>query len=129
MRSLATVTMLAGFVLVSLGCGKPNRPVEGPFVEAFVGKVVRDGKPVTFPENEDVQLEVVHRKSAYHFGIPLKPDGTWTIGWMPIGDYSVTLERTPKGSHQPRKQGVPGGLKIEEGKTEYTIELGKARQS
>src|SRR5262249_42204039 len=97
MRSFMMVTTLAGLVLANLGCGGPKRPVEGPYVEAFVGRVTQDGKPVSFPEAEDVSLEVVHRKSAYHFGIPLKPDGTFTIGWMPIGDYSVSLERTPKG--------------------------------
>lgn len=128
MRVFFSIVLLAGFGLVILGCG-PKITFDGPTVKAFNGKVVQDGKPVSFPEAEDVSLEMIHHQSTQHFGIPLKPDGSFQIGWMPIGKYSVTLERFPKGSYdRPRKQGVPGGLTIAEGQTEYTIDLGKGRK-
>jgi hypothetical protein len=47
---------------------------------------------------------------------------------MPIGKYSMMLERTPKTAGKgPTKSrySVPGGLTIEEGKKDYVIELGK----
>lgn len=126
MRLFSRVVLLAAFGLANLGCG-PKKPFDGPTVDAFEGKVTSEGQSVSFPEGEEVSLELVHHQSTQHFGIPLKPDGTFKIGWMPIGKYSVSLERTPKGSGgPPRKQSVPGGLTIEDGKTEYTIELGKA---
>ena len=84
-------------------------------------------EPVQFAENE-AKLAVFH-ESGRQFGIPLKPDGTFQIGWMPIGKYSMMLERT---SQNPAKKGpqktmhnVPDGLTIEEGKKDYVIELGK----
>jgi hypothetical protein len=119
--------LLAGFGLASTGCG-PSKPFDGPTVDAFVGRVTQDGKPVSFPESEQVILTVYHEKGQ-SFGIPLKPDGTFKIGWMPIGKYAVTLERESKGPRgAPSKQNVPGGLTIVEGQTEYTIDLGKARK-
>jgi hypothetical protein len=48
---------------------------------------------------------------------------------MPIGKYAIMLERTPttavKKGPQKTMYHVPDGLTIEEGKTEYVIELGK----
>ena len=56
-------------------------------------------------------------------------DGTFKIGWMPIGKYAVMLERTGqsavKKGPQKTMYNVPDGLTIEEGKKEYVIELGK----
>lgn len=128
MRSFLMVVVLAGFGLASMGCG-PKKPFDGPTVDAFNGKVTQDGKPVSFPENEEVSLELVHHQSTQSFGIPLKTDGSFKIGWMPIGKYSATLERVAKGSPGPaKKQNVPGGLTIADGQTEYTIDLGKGRK-
>jgi hypothetical protein len=124
MRVFLGIVLLVVLGLANLGCG-PKKPFDGPTVDAFVGRVTQDGKPVSFPEGEEVTLRVWHEKGQ-SFGIPLKSDGSFKIGWMPIGKYSATLEREPKGPKgAPSKQNVPGGLTIEDGKTEYTIELGK----
>jgi hypothetical protein len=128
MRWFWSVVLLTGFGLANLG-GCSKKPFDGPTVDAFNGKVTQDGKPVSFPEDQEVSLELVHHQSTQTFGIPLKPDGSFKIGWMPIGKYSVTLERVAKGSPGPaRKQSVPGGLTIVDGQTEYTIDLGKSRK-
>ena len=123
MRLLWTLLLAGGGAGVALtGCG-PSKPFDGPTVDAFNGQVVHDGKPVAFPAEEKVQLKMFHEK-AESFGIPIKPDGTFNIGWMPIGKYSVTLIRAKanvKGG--PSMYNVPGGLTIQEGQTEYKVEL------
>ena len=110
-----------------IGCTDRRGGYEGPTVDAFHGKVTHNGNPVKFAENE-AQLTLYHEKGQ-QFGIPLKADGTFEIGWMPIGKYAVMLERIPQ---TPTKKGppktmynVPDGLTIEEGKKVYVIELGK----
>jgi hypothetical protein len=62
--------------------------------------------------------------------IPIQRDGSFKIGWMPIGKYSATLLRSNKEGRGPpeKRHNIPGGLMIEDGKTEYTIELGKGFQ-
>jgi hypothetical protein len=123
MRVVWGVVLAAGLGLVVVGC--KSRHFDGPTVDAFTGKVTHNGKPVSFPEGEEVSLKVFHEKGQ-SFGIPLKSDGSFQIGWMPIGKYSVMLNRAPKGGKgPPGRYNVPGGLTIEQGKTEYTIELGK----
>ena len=62
-------------------------------MDAFNGKLTHDGKPVSFPAGEDVSLKVFHEKGT-SFGIPIKEDGTFKIGWMPIGKYSGMLNRS-----------------------------------
>jgi hypothetical protein len=62
--------------------------------------------------------------------VPIKPDGTFSIGWMPLGKMALRLERSPKDPAKrtgvAQRYDVPGGLTIEEGKTTgYTIEVGK----
>jgi hypothetical protein len=109
------------------GCG-PKKHYEGPTVDAFVGRLTHDGKAVTFPENEEVILELGFHGTGRRYGIPIAADGSFKIGWMPIGKYSPTLLRTDKeGKKMPRttQYRLPGEFTIEEGKTEYTIELGK----
>jgi hypothetical protein len=127
MRTINRLVLTICLGLAVFGCANKKGGYEGPTVDAFHGKVTHNGKPVTFPENE-AQLNLYHEKGQ-QFGIPLKPDGTFEIGWMPIGKYSVMLERK---TQDPAKKGpqksmynVPDGLTIEEGKTEYVIELGK----
>jgi len=121
---LATGVVLAAAVGLTAG-GAEKKSFDGPTVEAFVGRVVHDGKPVHFPPDEKVQVKLVH-ESAQSFGIPLSPEGTFQIGWMPIGKYSAVLTRQKEGAKGGAKTyNVPGGLTIEDGKTEYQIELGK----
>jgi hypothetical protein len=125
MRQLVWAVLLVTVGLAAVGCGK-RKEFEGPTVEAFVGRLVQDGKPVSFAAGGDVELSLFH-ETGQSFGIPIQPDGTFTIGWMPIGKYAATLIRSSKsGKAGPQRHGVPGGLTIEDGKTEYTIELGKA---
>jgi hypothetical protein len=123
MRTLRGVALILGMVVA--GCG-PKKPFDGPTVDAFTGRLTRDGKAVTFLETEKVSLEVIHQ-TGERYGIPIKPDGSFQITWMPIGAYSATLLRSNKEARGPatNRYNVPGGLTIEAGKTEYTIELGK----
>jgi hypothetical protein len=123
LRASAVVCALS---LVAVGCGS-KKEFDGPTVDAFVGRVVQDGKPVTLPPDSGTQLNLIFEAKAESFLIPLQTDGTFKIGWMPIGKYTALVEKPGKGGRAgpPIKYRVPGGLTIEEGKTEYTIELGK----
>jgi hypothetical protein len=127
MRTINRLVLTFCLGLAVFGCTNKRGGYEGPTVDAFHGKVTHNGNPVKFAENE-AQLTLYHEKGQ-QFGIPLKADGTFEIGWMPIGKYAVMLERiaqTPvnKGSQKTRYN-VPDGLTIEEGKRDYVIELGK----
>ena len=114
-------TACVGLALV--GCSA-KKSFDGPTVDAFNGRLTHDGKPVHFSD-ERVILQVFHQTGT-SFGIPIQEDGSFQIGWMPIGKYSAVLMRDPKGAKgAPGRYNVPGGLTIEDGKTEYTIELGK----
>jgi len=126
MRTINRVVLTFCLGLSVFGCGKPSGEFEGPKVDAFHGKVTHDGKPVKFGEGDEAQLSVFH-ETGRQFGIPLTADGTFEIGWMPIGKYSMMLERTSqnkKGASKTRYS-VPGNLVIENGKKDYVIELGK----
>ena len=127
MRTINRLVLTFCLGLAVFGCSNRRGGYVGPTVDAFHGKVTRNGNPVKFAENE-AQLTLYHEKGQ-QFGIPLKADGTFEIGWMPIGKYAIMLERTPQ---NPVKKGptktrynVPDGLTIEEGKKDYVIELGK----
>jgi hypothetical protein len=127
MRTINWLVLTLCLGLAVFGCTKRRGGYEGPTVDAFHGKVTHDGNPVKFAENE-AQLTVFH-ESGQQFGIPLKADGTFEIGWMPTGKYAIMLERMPqtpakKGARRTRYS-VPDGLTIEEGKKDYVIELGK----
>jgi len=127
-RGLALVLVVG---LLAAGCSKPRYEYKGPKVDAFTGQLVQNGKPVQFPAGSEPQLQLIFEEEARRFGIPIQPDGTFKIGWMPIGKYSAEMKwRKPgqsgKGATGPDLYTVPGGLTIEKGKTEYTIELGKA---
>jgi hypothetical protein len=124
MRVSLSAALVAVLGLADAGCNR--KPFDGPTVDAFTGKLVQDGKPVSLPEGEQVLLQVFHEKGQ-SFGIPVQPDGSFKVGWMPIGKYSAILTRqskAQKGSPLNRYT-VPGGLTIQEGKTDYTIDLGK----
>src|SRR5262245_45644927 len=121
MRVWFPLLLLAGLAFAPAGCR--SKPFDGPTVDAFTGRVTREGKPVKI--GEGVSLKLFH-ETGQSFGIPLGPDGSFKIGWMPIGKYSVMMKREPQmGKGAPMVYNVPGGLAIEEAKTEYTIELGK----
>jgi hypothetical protein len=124
MRGWFRLALILGLGGLTAGCG-PRKSFDGPTVDAFTGRLAHDGKPVSFPEGEQVEVRVHHEKGE-SFDIPIRPDGSFQIGWMPIGKYSATLLRENKQERGPAKRyTIPGGLTIEAGKTEYTIELGK----
>jgi hypothetical protein len=124
MRVLTKLILVGALAWAAAGCG-PRKSYDGPTVDAFTGRLTQDGKPVAFPEDEKVKVMLFHEKGQ-SFGIPIRPDGSFKIGWMPIGKYSAMLVRDKKkGKGQPTQYRIPGGLTIAEGKTEYTIELGK----
>jgi hypothetical protein len=127
MRTINRLVLTFCLGLVVCGCTNNRGGYEGPTVDAFHGKVTHNGNPVKFAENE-AQLNLYHEKGQ-QFGIPLKADGTFEIGWMPTGKYAIMLERI---NQNPAKKGpqktmynVPDALTIEEGKKDYVIELGK----
>ena len=127
MRSACAMALVAGLALALIGCSR--KPFDGPTVDAFNGRVMHNGNPVSFANPDEVSLKLVHEKGK-SFGIPLKPDGSFDIGWMPIGKYSVIVTRQPKdGRGGPRVYNVPDGLTIKDGQTAYTIELGKGWKS
>ena len=124
MRVLAGTILIMSLAWAAGGCG-PRKSYDGPTVDKFVGRVTHNGQPVSFPAGEKVQVDVVHEKGQ-RFGIPIQPDGSFQIGWMPIGKYSMMLIRQNNPERGPeRRYNIPGKLTIEDGKTEYTIELGK----
>ncbi len=96
----------------------------GPTVNKFEGQLQHKGENVSFPEGEKVILRLTHQKSAQSFGVPIKADGSFNVGRMPIGKYSAVLERKKKKDRAQRKYGVPDGFEIAEGQTEYTVDLG-----
>jgi hypothetical protein len=113
-------------LLAAVGCSEPYKE---PTIDNFDGRLVRKGEPASFPEGEEVRLQLVFHKNGERFGVPIKPDGTFDIGWMPIGSYSATLERRGGGSSgarsaPERRHEVKGGFTVVEGQTEYEIELG-----
>jgi hypothetical protein len=110
------------------GCSPRSDRPNTPTVDSFVGKVVADGKPVQFGDNDLVELEIFSSKGTQS-RIALKPDGSFKIGWMEIDNYTGTLMRTKAGADgKPAgglsRHGIPG-FEIKAGQTEYTIELGK----
>lgn len=131
MRRLQIVWVAVGMLWFgNLGCER-KAEMPGPTVNAFTGKVVAGGKPVSFPAEVRVVVNLTH-SSAQSFGIPIQADGSFKIGEMPIGKYTASLMIEPnpnvpaaKGkSNQPRRVNIPGGFEIKEGQTEYTIEVG-----
>jgi hypothetical protein len=125
MRALLGVVAVAGLSFAVVGCGPPKL-FDGPTVNAFTGRVTQNGAAVTFPGEEKMMLKLVNESNGKSIGIPLQSDGSFKIGEMGIGKYSVILTSEPTGkTFRPKMYPVPGGLTIEEGKTEYTVELGK----
>ena len=127
MRTINRLVLTFCLGLAVFGCTNKKGGYDGPTVDAFHGKVTHNGNPVKFAENEEVQLTVFH-ESGRQFGIPLSTEGTFQIGWMPIGKYAMMLERTvqtPMKGATKTRYNVPDSLIIEDGKKDYVIELGK----
>jgi hypothetical protein len=135
MRMFKNVLAVAVFGLTCAGC-TPRATFDGPKVNAFTGQVVQNGQPISFAPDSHATLEVIQTEKAYRFNIPLAENGTFKIGWMPIGKYEVFLNKdmetdTGQGTRRKRPMIIGAGyhlpepLMIEDGKTEYTIELGK----
>lgn len=122
-RSFLVILMAT---VVSWGCAKKEQKYDGPAVDAFLGRLTHNGNPVNFPENEQVSLRLVFEKAGGPMDVPVQSDGTFKIGSLPIGKYSATLVRSRiiDGRRVPRRHTIPEGLTIQQGKTEYTIELG-----
>jgi hypothetical protein len=123
MRFFGCLILLAGLALLGMGCG-PKSSFDGPTVDAFTGRLTHNGQHVSFPEDKPMFLKVIHEKGT-SFGIRIKPDGTFQIGRMPTGKYGAVMERPGPGGKGMSMYNVPGGLSIQEGQTDYTIELGK----
>ena len=81
-RSLRGFILVLSVSAVAYGCAR--KPFNGPTVDAFDGRLTRKGEPVSFSEEEKPILQVFHEKGT-SFDISIKPDGTFQIGWMPIG--------------------------------------------
>jgi hypothetical protein len=126
----------AAFAAVTVGlvagCDS-GPPFDGPTVKAFDGRLLCDGKPVTFPEGQQVTMNMTHERGN-KFGVPIRSDGTFQIGWMPVGKYSIAVSRSgptppsnrPGANAAPQLgHAVPGRFEIKEGQTQYVIELGK----
>jgi hypothetical protein len=112
--------------LALVGCHS-NKSYDGPTVDAFNGQLTQGGKPVSFPPGEQVVLKVILQEKGRQFGIPIQSDGTFRIGWMPIGTYSAMLQRPPAGTRGGSKvHVVPKAFSIVNGQTQYSIDLGKA---
>jgi hypothetical protein len=125
MRQVSSALLVAAVLAAATGCGQ-KKTFDGPTVEAFNGRVTANGKAVTLPPGEKTALRLLHQGSGKSWGIPLQPDGTFNIGWMPIGKYTVMVTRPPVGGRGgQRVHVVPIEFEIVDGQTEYTIELGK----
>ena len=94
MRRVFSVAIVGVALAAAAGCGQ-KKAFDGPTVEAFNGRVVADGKPLTLPPGEKIGLRLMHQGSGTSWGIPLQPDGTFNIGYMPIGKYTVMVTRPP----------------------------------
>lgn len=126
MRWVSAAAMAALMAIITVGCER-RATFDGPTVDKFDGKLVHQGKPVAFPDGEKVQLKAFHSEKGQSFGIPIKNDGTFNVGWMPIGKYSAQLIREkPNAKGAAASQyNVPGGFEIKDADQEYIIELGK----
>jgi hypothetical protein len=124
MRLIKVITTVL-VTLLFVGCG-PTPADYGETTEAFVGHIVQNGKPVTLPEG--ARLDVTQNSTYHKFGIPLNSDGTFKIGWMPIGKYSVELiwiREAATGQSSQQRYSVPNELVIEKETKPYEVELGK----
>jgi hypothetical protein len=145
MRTLGVLALIIGLALVVnwFGPNSGNRDPDaddwvdaqdkeeearGPTVPTFTGRLLHRGEPVRFEGGEQVVLRLVHRGRVESFGIPIRPDGTFELGWMPLGEYAAYYDRgAQERGANPFTGGyqLPSDLNIREGQTDYTIELGE----
>ena len=126
----ASARRAARCLLATLALAGCSGPYKEPTIDQFHGKLTKGGQPVSFPAGEKTVLQLVFHKNGERFGIPIAADGTFKIGWMPIGKYSATLERpgaagAGRGSAPARRFELADGLTIAEGQTDYVLELGE----
>jgi hypothetical protein len=127
-RRVFVVILMAA--AVSGGCRRTGTKYEGPTADAFTGRLTHNGKPVSFPEGETVNLSVHFEKfKGPPSNIPIESDGTFKVGsGMPSGKWTAALLRSKASGgvrrEAPRRYNIPGEFTVEEGKTEYEIELG-----
>jgi hypothetical protein len=116
--------VVLGATIVSWGCARTDAyKFNGPATDAFTGRLVHTGQPVSFPAEEQVFLKVMlPEKAGRTFQIPIQSDGTFQYGWMPAGKYQAMLIRKSVG-RRTSPYNLPE-FTIEEGKTEYTIDMG-----
>src|SRR5260370_42692501 len=95
MRFLLPAVSAVVLGLCAAGC-TPRATYEGPKINAFTGRLVHKGEPVSFPPGETVIMNLIFHDKGRPFGIPIQSDGTFKIGWMPIGKYSASLQRDMK---------------------------------
>ena len=126
MRDLVGPTLLGAMLLFCASCEPPKTGgFDGPTIDKFVGKLVKDGKPVSFDPAEKVTLQLKLLKRNRSFGVPIKADGSFDIGWMPIGKYAAVLDRNASANPSRANMfALTREFLIEAGKTEYEIELG-----
>jgi hypothetical protein len=118
--------LLAALALV-IGCG-PKKITYKDNVNKFTGRLVKDGKPVSFPPGDEVMLEMQMDKQGDMFVVPIKnEDGTFNLTWMPRSNYKCTLmwmKAGEKGEGPVPRFGLPD-YTVQEEKEENLIELGK----
>lgn len=118
-----TLTLALVVSIAIAGCGGPYKE---PTIEKFDGQLTHEGQPISFADGEKVLLRLTLHKNGERFGVPISPAGTFDIGWMPIGEYSATLERGGSASgFGVDLYNIDEGLTIAEGQTKYTVELGE----
>jgi hypothetical protein len=126
MRTIKGLLLTFCLGLVVVGC--THKSYKGKTVDKFVGRVTHNGQPVNFPADQNARITVFHERGQ-QFTIPIKEDGTFDIGWMPVGKYNVMLvRRQSAGKKGPgiSRYSVPDDFTIEDRKThDYVIELGK----
>lgn len=96
MNRIISCTAVASLLVIA-GCSKSSDKPEGPTVDSFTGRVVADGKPVSFPTSDKVEILLFSEKGS-QMRVPISSDGTFKLGWMPIGKHSATLTRDKSAS-------------------------------
>jgi hypothetical protein len=124
MQTVSTVILASALGLFAIGCSN-HETFDGPKIDSFSGRVVKAGKPVSFSSGDNFQLKLIHHEKGKSFGIPISADGSFKIGWMPIGKYSAILIQKKAGEKGgPNMYNLPDVFEIVAGKTEYEVELG-----
>ncbi len=103
-----------------------------PTIDTFQGRLTWNGAPLNLAQVGSLRLILLSDETGESFGVPLRPDASFQIGWMPIGKHVAILARSdanlPGGRPFPGLPGtftIPSGVTIEPGQTDYTIELGE----